>query len=97
MCKAMKFDGETFHTVAQLAKKVGIDQLVWHRGLSPDQMNEDLDYCLCGVDVASTAKRLGKVAVEFDLDPICQEFVAAPNVEPEVRRPALQPQLRHAS
>jgi hypothetical protein len=89
MCKSIKLDGETFRTVGQLARKVSPANLVWHKGLSLSQLNGDLHYCLCGVDAEATAKGLGLVEVEANRDPTCREFVTAPRVQPNVRRPAL--------
>ncbi len=97
MCKSIKFDGETFRTVSQLARKVSLTDLVWHNGLSLSQLNGDLHHCLCGVDVDATAKRLGLVEVETNRDPMCREFVTAPRAESTYQRQALPTQPRHAS
>ncbi len=77
MCKSIKLDGETFRTVDQLAKRVSLVNLVWHKGLSLSQLNGDLHYCLCGLDVGATARSLGLVEVETNRDPTCREFVTA--------------------
>ncbi len=77
MCVSLKVNGEMVRTVGQLAAKVGRDHLVWHEGISLSQLNEDLHYCLCGLDVTATARGLGLVEVEADRNPTCREFVTA--------------------
>lgn len=97
MCKSIKLDGETFRTVGQLARKVSLTDLVWHKGLSLSQLNGDLHYCLCGVDVEATAKGLGLVEVESNQDPMCREFITAPGAESMLQRQAFTPRSRHTS
>ena len=98
MCKSIKLDGQTFRTVGQLGRTVGLANLVWHKGLSLSQLNGDLHYCLCGVDVEATARSLGLVELEASRDPTCREFVTAPRAEPDRWSPAVQAQreLQHA-
>lgn len=94
-CKFIKIDGETFRAARRLAAKVGLSHLAWRKGLSPSQLNGDLGCCPCGPDGTATAEALGKLEVGCEESPACRGLVSALEAQPEVRRPAHQPQPQH--